>query len=77
MVMIQVQRVILIVHLLLIQVVHLSLVLQQVDKVRKRAKKITVVREDREGKKTKRVALTVAGDVVIAMTVNARSLTKS
>lgn len=75
--MIQVQRVILIVHLLQIRAVHLSRVPQQVDEVRKRAQKITEVCEDLEGRKRKRVALTIAGDVVIAMTVNARSLTKS
>lgn len=75
--MIQVQRVILIVHLLQIRVVHLSLVPRQVDEVRKRAQKVTEVCEDQEGRKRKRVELTVTGDVVIAMTANARSLTKS
>lgn len=68
----QVRRVIPIVHLLQIQVVHLSLVLRQVGEVQKRAQKITEMCEDQEGRKRKRVALTVAGDVVIAMTVSTR-----
>lgn len=73
----QVQRVILIVHRLQIQAVHLNLVLQQVDEVQKRAQKVAEIWEDQEGRKRKKVAMTVTGDVVIAMTVNTRSLTKS
>lgn len=72
----QVQRVILIVHQLQIRAAHLDLVLQQVDKVQKRAQKIADIWEDREGRKRKKVAVTVTEDVVIAMTVNTRSLTK-
>lgn len=72
----QVQRVILIVHQLQIRAAHLDLVLQQVDKVQKRAQKIAEIWEDQEGKKRKKVVVTVTGDVVIAMTVNTRSLTK-
>lgn len=72
----QVQRVILIVHQLQIRAAHLDLVLQQVDKVQKRAQKIAEIWEDQEGRKRKKLAVTVTGDVVIAMTVNTRSLTK-
>lgn len=73
----QVQRVILIVHLRQTRVVHLDLVLQQVDKVQKGALKVAEVWGDQEGRKRKGIVVTVTGNVVVALTVITRSLTKS
>lgn len=73
----QVQRVILIVRLRQTQVVHLDLVLQQVDKVQKGALKVAEVWGDQEGRKRKRLVVIVTGTVVVALTVTTRNLTKS
>jgi hypothetical protein len=72
----QVQRVILIVHLLQTRALHLDLVLRQVDRVQKGALKVAEVWGGQEGRKVNGIAVTVIGNIAVVLTMITGNLTE-